>query len=134
MVAGRTKPYRLLIADDDAAFRGILRNIFEPYLRMIEAASGEEAVEIVECEQIDIVLLDMHMQAMTGLETLQIVKSIDALIPCILVTAAATESLKCEASDAEAYSVLEKPVRKAQLLHTVSTALQDAYCDPDAFS
>ncbi len=134
MVAGRTKPYRLLIADDDAGFRGILRNIFEPYLRMIEAASGEEAVEIVECEQVDIVLLDMHMQVMTGLETLQIVKSIDALIPCILVTAAATESLKSEASDAEAYSVLEKPVRKAQLLHTVSTALQDAYRDPDAFS
>lgn len=134
MVAGRTKPYRLLIADDDTGFREVLRSIFEPYLSTLEAGSGEEAIEIVECQRVDIVLLDMHMQVMTGLETLKIVKSIDAIMPCILVTADATDQLKQAATEAHAYSVLSKPVRKAELVSAVSTALEDAYRDPDVSS
>ena len=134
MVAARPKPYQLLVADDDAGFRDALRSIFEPFLRMFEASSGEEAIEIVECQRVDIVLLDMHMDLLTGLETLQIVKSIDAVVPCILVTADVTEQLKREATDSNAYSVLSKPVRKSELVTTVSTALEDAYADPNAFS
>ena len=132
MVAPRSKPYHLLIADDDEGFREILRLILEPFLRLVEAASGEEAIDIVHEQQIDIVLLDMHMDVLTGLETLEIVKSIDAIVPCILVTADATEQLVREAVEADAYSVLAKPVRKAELMETVSTALETAYSDPDA--
>lgn len=134
MVAGRIKPYRLLIADDDTGFRDVLRSIFEPYLSTVEAESGEEAIEIIEYQRVDIVLLDMHMQVLTGLETLKIVKSIDAIVPCILVTADATEQLKQAATEAHAYSVLSKPVRKTELVTTVSTALEDAYRDPDVSS
>ena len=101
-------------------------------MRLVEAASGEEAIDIVHEQQVDIVLLDMHMDVLTGLETLEIVKSIDAIVPCILVTADATEQLIREAVEADAYSVLAKPVAKAELMETVSTALETAYSDPDA--
>jgi len=132
VVAPRSKPYQLLIADDDRTFREILRDIFEPYLGFWEAGSGEEAIQIVEHNRVDVVLLDMHMEILTGLETIQIVKSMNAVVPCILVTADATAQLKREASEADAYSVLEKPVLKADLMNTVSTALNDTYCDPEA--
>jgi CheY-like chemotaxis protein len=132
MVAGPVKPYQLLIADDDAGFRRALRQIFEPYLELLEADSGEEAIRIVEGERVDIVLLDMHMHELTGLETLRIVKSMRSIVPCILVTADFTEELRRTATEADAYSVLAKPIRRSELVTTVSTALEDAYSDSDA--
>ena len=60
-------------------------------------------------------------------------KSTNAIAPGILITADVTEELHRSASEADAFSVLEKPVSKRDLVHTVSTALADAYEDPDAF-
>lgn len=134
MVAIPPKPYQLLVADDDFGFRETLKFIFEPYVQMLEADSGEEAIRIVERRRVDIALLDMHMHVLTGLETLKIVKSINAEVPCILITADATEKLKRDASEADAYSVLAKPVSKSELLTTVSSALHRVYDDPEALT
>lgn len=122
-----TKPYQLLIADDDAQFREVLRQLLEPFFTLLEARSGEEAIEIVAGERVDLLLLDMHMERLTGIETIQIVKSIDARKPCILITADATEELVREATGVAAYSVLKKPVRKADLLQTVDSAMVLTY-------
>ena len=128
------KPYQLLIADDDAAFREALRQIFDPYFELAEASSGEEAIAIVEYQPVHIVLLDMNMHELTGLETLRVLKTINEEAPCILITADATEELVRDAEAADAFSVLAKPVSKNELFVTVSTALEDAYEDPDAFT
>ena len=64
------------------------------------------------------------MTRMTGLETLRILKSVHLLLPCILITADATEELRLKATKAEAYSVLKKPIRKLELVLTVSAALE----------
>ena len=127
------KPYHLLLADDDSGFRETVRSILAPYFRMLEAGTGEEAIEIVEGHRVDIALLDMHMHVMTGLETLQRLKSLNAIAPGILITADANDSLRRRALQADAYSVLAKPVSKTELLTTVSTALEDAYDDSDVF-
>ncbi len=127
----RTPPYQLLIADHDSAFRDVLRDIFEPWFSLLEAESGEQAVEIVECERVDIVLLDMNMHKLTGLDTIRIVKQINALLPCILITADATDELRQDASAANAYEVLSKPVKRQELVTTVSHALVDTYQDPN---
>ena len=58
MIAFDTKPYRLLIADDDAQFRAVLRSLLEPFFTLLEASSGEAAIEIVEDERVDLLLLD----------------------------------------------------------------------------
>ena len=133
VVALHRRPYQLLVADDDRGFRETLRWIFEPYLGFWEADSGEEAIEIVGHNRVDIVLLDMHMNVLTGLETLRLVKSIDSSVPCILVTADVSADLTVKAREADAFSVLAKPVRKSELIQTVSAALRDAYADPGAF-
>lgn len=130
----RTRPYHLLIADDDADFREVLRSIFEPWFALLEAVSGEQAVEIVEGERVDLIVLDMNMDRLTGLETIRIVKQIDQRLPCILVTGDFDEQLQSEALQADAWSVLPKPVRKRELLRTVSLAIDSTYGDPDVFS
>lgn len=121
------QPFQLLIADDDAQFREVLRALLEPFFTLLEASSGEEALAIVEGERVDLLLLDMHMDRLTGIETIQMVKIIVPVAPCILITADATEDLVREATDAEAYSVLKKPVRKADLLQTVDSAMVATY-------
>ena len=131
MVAKRSGPYELLLADDDAEFRRALRIVLEPHVELYEAECGEEAVEIVRTRSIDIVLLDMHMKALTGLETLRVVKTLRAALPCIIITASATEELRRKAALADAFTVLKKPVTRRLLLRTVSRALETAYDDPD---
>ena len=124
MVA-RRRTYEILIADDDPGFRETLKLVLEPYFHTVEAESGEEAIEIVERRPVDLALFDMHMHVLTGLEALRIIRERHVILPCILITADATDALRRDA--VEAYSVLQKPVSKSELVQTVSTALAKAY-------
>ncbi len=120
--------YSILIADDDPGARESMREIVEPEgFRTVLAADGEEALEVVQNRSIHLLLCDMHMPRLTGLETLQLVKQLNALLPCILVTADANEQLIRQALLAKAYSVIAKPVSKHVLLYTVVRALIKVY-------
>ena len=123
-----TKPYAILITDDDRDCREALRDIFEPEgFRTHLASSGEEALDIVHDQPVHLALLDMHMPRLTGLETLELVRQVNALLPCILVTADANEQLMRQAFQARAYSVIPKPVSKNVVLYTVVRALVRVY-------
>jgi CheY-like chemotaxis protein len=127
----KVQPYSILITDDDRNCRETLREIFEPegyptYL----AASGEEAVDIVRERPIHLALLDLHMPRLTGLETLALVRQVNALLPCILVTADVTEQVMRQAFQARVYSVIPKPVSRHVVLYTVVRALMRAYGSP----
>lgn len=128
MTTARVKPYSILITDDDQGSRETLRDIVEPEgYRTLLAASGEEAVDIIREEPVHLALLDMHLPRMSGLETLQVVHQINAVLPCILVTADANEVLIRQAFSARAYSVIPKPVSKNVVLYMVVRALIRAY-------
>jgi two-component system chemotaxis response regulator CheY len=128
MTATQNKPYSILITDDDRSCREALRDIVEPEgYRTLLASSGEEAVDIVREERVHLALLDMQMPTLTGLETLQFMRQIDAYLPCVFVTAEQNEELMRQALRAHAYSVLAKPVSKHVLLYTVVRALVRAY-------
>jgi two-component system chemotaxis response regulator CheY len=127
----QAEPYTILITDDDRDCRQILREIFEPEgFRTHLAQSGEEALDIVREQAIHIALLDMHMPTLSGLETLELVHEVNAVLPCILVTADANEVLIRQAFRARAYSVIPKPVSKNVVLYTVVRALIRAYGGP----
>ena len=129
-VDGVLRPrFRLLIADDDRGVREAFCAVFEPFFELIEAESGDEAVEVIEQIRVDIALLDMHMPRRTGLETLRVLKRVHADAPGILVTAAADDGLRRDAIAARAYRVLDKPVAKAELVSTVDAAIRAAYGD-----
>src|SRR6476659_567049 len=124
MTATAPRPYSILITDDDRDCRETLRDIVEPQgYRTVLASCGEEAVEIVQAQLIHAVLLDMNMPTLTGLDTLRLVRQINMLLPCILVTADATDGLIRQALKEHAYSVIPKPVNKHLVLHTVVRAL-----------
>jgi len=126
-----SKPYSILITDDDRGCREALRDIVEPEgFHTLLASSGQEALDIVREEPVHLALLDMHMPRMTGLETLELVRQINALLPCILVTADATEVLIRQALRMRAYSVIPKPVSKNVVLYTVVRALVRVYGSP----
>ena len=128
MTATTPRPYSILITDDDIGCRQALRDIMEPEgYRTYLASSGEEAVDIVQQEPIHLALLDMHMPRLTGLETLELVRQTNALLPCILITADPDEGLMRQAFRARAYSVIPKPVSKNVVLYTVVRALLRAY-------
>jgi CheY-like chemotaxis protein len=126
-----TRPYSILITDDDSGCREALREIVEPEgFRTLQAESGEQALDIIREEPVHLALLDMHLPRLTGLETLQLVHQMNAILPCILVTADANEVLMRQAFRARAYSVIPKPVSKNVVLYTVVRALVRAYGSP----
>jgi CheY-like chemotaxis protein len=124
--------YSILITDDERGCREALREIMEPQgYRTFLASCGEEALDIVQDEEVHLALLDMHMPSMTGLEVLRLVRQMREL-PVILVTGDATAELIRQAQQARAYSVIPKPVSKSVVLYTVVRALLRAYGQPPA--
>jgi two-component system, response regulator PdtaR len=122
------QPYSILITDDDRGVREALAEIVEAKgFRPVLAAHGEEALEIVQHEPIHLALLDMQMPKLTGLETLQLVRQIHALLPAILITADATLELMRRAFDAQVFSVVPKPVNAQVVVTTVVRALVRVY-------
>ncbi len=118
----------ILITDDDVGFRETLRGIFEPRgFHTLIAGNGEEALDVVEHEDVHLLLLDMHMPKLTGLETIRRVKRIRAELPCILMSAALDEFLIKEAELAQAFCVLSKPITGRALTDSVQRALRRAY-------
>jgi DNA-binding NtrC family response regulator len=123
-----THDYSILITDDDGGCRETLREIVEPKgFRILLASCGEEAVDIVRADPIHLVLLDMHMPTLTGLETLRLVRQINGMLPCILVTGDADQNLMRQAYQAQVYSVIPKPINRHEVLYTILRALERYY-------
>ena len=123
-----TEPH-LLITDDDSAFRSTLCSVFEGRgFRISEAADGGEAVEIVhQADDIHLVLMDMHMPRVTGLEAMRQLKRFNAALPCILISAALDDEIVQQAAAIPVFSILSKPIRIAELTRTVVNALNENY-------
>ena len=128
----REQPYSILIADDDRGNRETLSDVLRAKgFRTILAADGGEAVEIVQVEMIHLVLIDMHMPRLTGLEALNVLRnSLHRVLPAVLMTADATNDLIREAFRAQVYSVIPKPVNLNIVLHTLARALAKVYGPP----
>lgn len=117
---------QLLISDDDRDFRETLsRALQRRGFGTVLAANGEEAVQIVKRESIHVVLIDMHMPKLTGLEAIQQIKQVQVRVPCILISAAVDDAIRAQSH--ETFCLLEKPVNLQTLTHTVRAALESAY-------
>ena len=127
------QPFSILVADDDKGNREALAGLLRDRgFQTVVAADGGEAVEIIQVTTIHLVLIDMHMPRLTGLEAVQMVRQLNALLPAILMTADATRELMRQAFQAQVYSVIPKPVNVNVVLHTLARALQQVYGPPPA--
>lgn len=124
-------PFSILVADDDRGLRESLRDVLRNRgFTIVLAGSGEEAVEIVQAECVHLVLCDMHMPRMTGLEALSLIRQMHEVLPAILMTADATKDLLRQAFLAQVYSVIPKPVNVNMVVHTLTRALDRTYGSP----
>jgi CheY-like chemotaxis protein len=121
--------FSILIADDDRGTRETLSELLrDKGFDTVQAADGEQAVEIVQVNLVHLVLFDMHMPRLTGLEALTVLRqTLHRILPAVLMTADATTELMRQAFLAQVYSVIPKPVNKNVVLHTLARALQKVY-------
>ncbi|HZZ27439.1 MAG TPA: response regulator [Pirellulales bacterium] len=118
----------ILVTDDDSAFRETVREMLEPRgFRMLTAGDGEEALKIVSREPIHLLLLDMHMPRLTGLETVQRIRQIRWQLPCVLLSAALDETIVQQARQADVFSILPKPVSRCDITNTVDQVFRHIY-------
>jgi CheY-like chemotaxis protein len=143
-------PPRLLITDDDRDFRETVAGVLSDRgFETLQAADGEEALKIVCRQEVHLLLLDMQMPRLSGLETIERLRGLDIgwpastdgddagseahsaqprfILPWILISGALDDQLIARALAAAAFSVLPKPVRLPDLTGAVTGALAQAY-------
>lgn len=118
----------ILITDDDLAFRDTVREMLEPFgYRLSVAASGEEALRIVQRDDIHLLLLDMHMPKLTGVETAERIHRFKSQLPWILMSAKLDDEVLRQARRADVFTVLPKPVNRLTITQNVELALRRIY-------
>jgi two-component system response regulator HydG len=117
--------FRVLVVDDDNALRLTVSSAFlERSYEVEQACDGEEAVNKVMSTKYDLVLLDVNMPRMSGLEALKQIKAYDNSIICIILTAYSNVKDAVEAVRQGAYNYLEKPIKSDDLVALVDRALK----------
>jgi two-component system, chemotaxis family, chemotaxis protein CheY len=108
---------KILLVDDSGLARRLVRKMLEDHEYTIEeAASGPEALEACALNQYDLVILDMLMSGMYGLEVLQKLKELNPSLPVIVATADIQRTTRDQVRDAGAAAMLNKPVNKEELM------------------
>ena len=116
---------RLLLIDDEADVQYSFQRIFDsPEIELTTASSGEEALRIIPKLKPDLVIMDIRMGGMTGLETLRRIRQLDSRLLVILMTAYGTTQMAIEAMKLGAYDYLLKPFDVPKLKDIVTNALK----------
>jgi two-component system nitrogen regulation response regulator GlnG len=117
----------VLVVDDEPAIQHAFRRAFRDGPVSVRAAgTAAEALELIERDRPDVVVLDIHLPDATGLSTFQKVRRIDARIPVILITGHGTTDLAIEAIKEGAYEYLLKPLELAPLRELIDRAVRSS--------
>lgn len=123
---------RILVVDDDPQIRRVMRTTLTAHGYEVEdARTGEEALETLNSETYDLVLLDMNMAGMGGLETCRAIRS-GSEVAIIMLTVLNTEKDKVDALDAGADDYVTKPFSTPELLARIRAALRRNPQAPEA--
>src|SRR5215475_12560276 len=118
---------KLLLVDDEEDVQYSFRRIFDsPEIELATAASGEEGLKLIPKFNPDLVIMDVRMGGISGLETLRRIRQIDSKLLVILMTAYGTTQTAIEAMKLGAYDYLLKPFDVVKLKEIVSNALKAA--------
>jgi putative two-component system response regulator len=117
----------ILVADDNEANRVLLTEILEAeHYRIVHAEDGDEALQLVEEDEVDLVLSDVMMPGRSGFAVCRAVKSNPntRLIPVVLVTSLSASEDRVQGIESGADDFLNKPVNKEELLARVRSLLR----------
>ena len=119
---------KLLLVDDESDVQYSFRRIFDsPDMEVTTVSSGEEALRVIPKLKPDLVISDVRMGGITGLETLRRIRQIDPKLMVILMTAYGTTQTAIEAMKLGAYDYLLKPFDVPKLKELVAKALKAAH-------
>lgn len=114
----------ILVVDDSGFARRTLRQILEAAGHSVdEAANGNDALERYFLKRPNLVLLDIVMEGMSGLEVLPRIKEMDPDARVVVASADVQSSTRAEAQAGGATGFINKPFDRAQVLETVSNVL-----------
>jgi len=117
----------ILIVDDDSGHRGMLRTLLADWGYVPhEIESGEAAVSLCRERAFDLILMDVRMAGITGIEALKEIKAYNPAIPILIMTAYSNVETAVEAIKAGAYDYLTKPLDFDDLRLTLDRALDHA--------
>jgi len=116
---------RVLVVDDEAAIRRALRPpLMELGFQFAEASRGEEALQLLRSGSYDVVLLDINMPGIGGIETLRRIRSFAPRLPVLMVTVREGEEQKVEALELGADDYITKPFSIRELIARIRTAVR----------
>jgi DNA-binding NtrC family response regulator len=119
-------PEKLLIVDDEPDMLRLLQMIVRektPY-EVTTTNNPLEALELARKGGFDLLITDLKMPGLDGIELLNAVREFDADIPIIIITAFATAEAADEAMEKNAFDFITKPFRKEQILFTIEKAIK----------
>ena len=118
---------RILVIDDEGAIRDSLRMIleYEDY-QFVGAATGQEGIAAVQRERPDLVLLDIKMPGMDGLEVLRKLHALDETLPIVMISGHGTTATAVEAIRSGALDFLDKPLSSERVIVTLQNALRQS--------
>lgn len=126
----------ILIVDDEKDYLELLSDVLtdEGYLNILKLSNPFQVSEVIQKAKIDLILLDIYMPGMNGLEVLENISHQNPDIPVIMVTAVDEVDLALKAIKLGAYEFLIKPVDTDRLLLTISRALEKRFLDQELHS
>ena len=116
---------RILVVDDESAIRRALRPpLVELGFQVAEASRGEEALQVLRAGTFDVVLLDMNMPGIGGIETLRRIRAFAPRLPVLMLTVRDQEEEKVEALDLGADDYVTKPFSTRELIARIRAAVR----------
>jgi two-component system response regulator AtoC len=114
----------ILVVDDDPGVRESFRLILEDHYDVVDVPDGPSALDVVRTSPMDLVLLDIRLPGMDGIEVLERIKALDDRAEVILVTAVKTVRTAVAAMKLGAFDYLTKPFEEDELLSLARRALE----------
>ena len=116
-------PITVLYVEDEPEIRKTTACVLEMYFqRVLSAANGEEGVEVFSREHPDIVVSDIRMPVMDGLEMMRRIRALDPDVPVILITAFADSANLLQAIELGVFACVPKPLDCRRLFETIDKA------------
>jgi len=116
---------KILVAEDNDSNYILMTYILKKYYQYERAKNGQEAVEMVEKSEYDIILMDIKMPVMDGLEATKAIKEKHPDLPIVALTANAFDSDRQLAMEAGCNDFLSKPVSSDSCLKTIRKFLKE---------
>jgi DNA-binding response OmpR family regulator len=121
---GTKPPVRLLLIDDEKGFVATLaKRLARRNIRATQAYSGREGIQALRRGDFDVVVLDLKMEDMDGLEVLKIIKIMVPDLPVIMLSGHASDEAARTGIEAGAFDYLTKPYDLSELLDKIAAAV-----------